>query len=173
MKVQQLFMPVVATLWEHDDALADDNAPNPNVEDIPYTYHQPFPMPNVTISMRIWSPMNFISGRPKHMKLLMFWATTFNVECMNGISRNAMLWDSQLKPGHKTSFPRWKVTFELVWQKYTTTQEALGTLSSMGKVQTNWNLILKPLAKEDIWHPLEKVDEESDGKKEISWIWII
>ena len=49
----------------------------------------------------------------------------------------------------------------------------MSILSKLSKNKSNWRSILKPLAKEDIHHLLEKGENESDGKKTISWIWIV
>lgn len=57
--------------------------------------------------------------------------------------------------------------------QYTTTRRAMETLSSMGKIRTNWRSILKPLANQNLRHLSEKGEGESDGKHAVSWIWVI
>lgn len=57
--------------------------------------------------------------------------------------------------------------------KYIATCDAMSTLTKLAKIKTNWHSILKPLAKEDIQHLPEKADVELDGKKMISWIWVV
>lgn len=57
--------------------------------------------------------------------------------------------------------------------KYIATHDAMSTLTKLAKIKSNWCSILKPLAKDDVQHLSEKADEESDGKKMISWIWVV
>ena len=46
-QVQQLYMPITAAQREHDDAAADSDAPEPNVEDIPLYLPSSIPKPHL------------------------------------------------------------------------------------------------------------------------------
>ena len=47
LKVQQLYMPVTTAQRERDDAVADSDAPEPNVEDIPLYLPSSIPKPHL------------------------------------------------------------------------------------------------------------------------------
>ena len=56
MKIQELFMPVAAAQWEHDNALANDEVPEPNAEDI--CLYLPSSIPEAScryVNVHLWS----------------------------------------------------------------------------------------------------------------------
>lgn len=57
--------------------------------------------------------------------------------------------------------------------KYNKAHLAMAILCTHLKLPINWQSELRLLAKEHIWHLSEKDEDETEGTKEISWIWFV
>ena len=166
-------MPVAAAQRECDDAAADSDAPEPNAEDIPLYLPSSIPEPRLRyVHERLFVYEFQLREAQAYEALdelryyLRYRAYQWSFKKRNVIGQSAQTRARNIISGVERSV-------QASASKYKATRDAMSILSKLSKNKSNWRSILKPLAKEDIRHLSEKGENESDGKKTISWIWIV
>ena len=166
-------MPVAAAQRECDDAVANSDAPEPNVEDIPLYLPSSIPKPHLRYMHEHLFVYEFqlqeaqaYEALNKLRYHLQYRAYQWSFMKQNVISQSAQTRAQNIISGVEHSV-------QASASKYKATRDTMSILSKLSKNKSNWQSILKPLAKEDIHHLSEKGENELDGKKTISWIWIV
>lgn len=172
-KVQELYMPVAAVQRERDDELADSDVPEPNAEDIPL--YLPSSIPEARrryvheslfafeFQLREAQAYEALDELRYHLR---YRAYQWNFKKRNVIGQSAQTRAQNL-------IARVESSVQASASKYKAARDTMAILSKLSKIKSNWRSILKPLAKEDLRHLSEKGENESDGKKTISWIWVV
>ena len=172
-KVQQLYMPIAAAQRECDEAAADSDELEPNAEDIPLYLPASIPKPALRYIHECLFVYEFQLQEAQAYKALdklryhlWYWAYQWNFKKQNIIGQSAQT-QAQNIIAHVES------SVQASASKYKATHNTMSVLSKLSKNKSYWWSILKPLAKGDIRHLSEKGENESDGKKTISWIWVV
>ena len=166
-------MPIAASQREHDEAVADSDELEPNVEDIPLYLPASIPEPALHYIHKCLFVYEFQLQEAQAYEALnelryhlQYWAYQWNFKKQNIIGQSAQTWAQNIIACVESSV-------QASASKYKATHDTMSILSKLSKNKSNWWSILKPLAKEDICHLLEKGENELDGKKTISWIWVV
>lgn len=166
-------MPVAAVQRERDNGMADDDTPEPNAEDIPL--YLPSAIPDVG---RRYIHQRLVSYEFQLREAQAYEALDelrYHLRCRvyewNYKKRNVVGQSAQTRA--QNIIFRVESQVQASAAKYTAAHQAMSILARIGKIKSDWRSALKPLAKEDIRHLSEKGEGESDGKKTVSWIWII
>lgn len=166
-------MPIASLQRERDASLADDDAPEPHAEDIPlYLPSQIPPARRRHVHQRLFSYEFQLREAQAYEALdelrynLRYRAYEWNFKKRNTVGQSAQTRAQNI-------IARVERNVRASATKYMATRKVLDTLGNLAQVKTNWRAILKPLVKEDIRHLSEKGDDESDGKKKNSWIWVV
>ena len=166
-------MPITAAQRECDEAVADSDELEPNVEDIPLYLPASIPKPALhyihkhlfVYEFQLWEAQAY-KALDELRYHLQYWAYQWNFKKQNIIGQSAQT-QAQNIIAHVES------SVQASASKYKAMHDTMSVLSKLSKNKSNWWSILKPLAKEDICHLSEKGENESDGKKTISWIWVV